>query len=489
MRNKPNIRLLFGFIGIVLLCVVVGAAFLSATAGDQSKQPKLRAAPLNPEFVRYISQPQADTQWPEVTADGYPLGHIPAPVDVDYYYMEADQIIIDDLAAKYDLRTKNKLTSVKNQGACGSCWSFATYAALESSLLPGQTWNFSEQHLIKKHGLAWGPCKVGNVYIALAYLSQWLGPVKESDMPYTYLPRDMAAAVQKHVQAAFFAPKRKSNTDNTKIKKLVSKYGAVYTSMYYDSSRFNYATNAYYNVDTEEGSHAVAIVGWDNNYSKNNFQHIPPNNGAFIVRNSWGPNWGENGYFYVSYCDKYFGRRSFNVAYKKPEAVTNYSRVYNYDPSGWVNTIGYGSETAWFANIFTAKAKENIAAVSFYGPGLTNAYTVYVYTGVSANAPSSGTLVTQKSGKFSTPGYFTVKLNQNIPVLKNEKFSVVVKLKTKGTGYPIAIEARYSGYTKNNKCKAKKGQSFIGTNGSSWADACVAWQANTNVCLKAFAVK
>ena len=112
-----------------------------------------------------------------------------------------------------------------------------------------------------------------------------------------------------------------------------------------------------------------------------------------------------------------------------------------------------------------------------------------MYKGVSANAPRSGTLVTQKSGKFTTPGYFTVKLKQNVSVLRNEKFSIVVKLKTKGTGFPIAIETRSSGYTKNNKCKASKGQSFIGTNGTSWPDACVAWKANTNVCLKAFAVK
>lgn len=489
MNKKSGIRRLFAFLGIALLCGPGGSAFLSMTSGDQSKQPALRAAPVNPDFLRWLHRSQTDTQWPEMTADGHPLGHIPSPVDVDYYYTDADQIDIDNLPAKYDLRTKNKLTAVRNQGSCGSCWSFAANAALESSLLPGQTWDFSEQHLMKKHGFVWGPCKGGNLYMALAYMSQWLGPVKESDLPYTYLTRDMATPVQKHVQTAYFAPRRKSDTDNTKIKNLVSKYGAVYVSMYYDGSCYNSATNAYYNANSEEGGHAVSIVGWDNTYSRNNFVNIPSKNGAFIVRNSWGPDWGENGYFYVSYCDKYLGRRGFNAAFKTPEAVTNYTRVYHYDPSGWVNTIGYGSETAWFANVFQAKAAENISAVSFYGPGLTNAYTIYVYTGVSAGEPRSGSLVTKKSGRFSTPGYFTVKLKKKVSVLKNEKFSIVVKLKTKGTKYPIAIEERSTGYTKNIKSKAKKGQSFFSHNGTGWSDACVAWKANTNVCLKAFAVK
>ena len=117
MRKKLGTRQILGFMSIALLLVIAGAALQSAAAADSNEHAKLRAAPPNPEFIRYVARQQADTQWPDVTADGYPLGHIPAPVNVDYFYtfdddINADQIDLDSLPAQYDLRTQNKLTVV-----------------------------------------------------------------------------------------------------------------------------------------------------------------------------------------------------------------------------------------------------------------------------------------------------------------------------------------------------------------------------------------
>jgi hypothetical protein len=89
-------------------------------------------------------------------------------------------------STKFDLRPAGYVSPVKDQGACGSCWAFATYASLESSILKsgGPTMDFSENHLKDDHGFNLGPCDGGNIYMSQAYLSRWDGPVSEADDPY-----------------------------------------------------------------------------------------------------------------------------------------------------------------------------------------------------------------------------------------------------------------------------------------------------------------
>jgi C1A family cysteine protease len=447
---------------------------------------------MNPKFIKYLEDHEAGKEWVAMTSDGHPLGLIPDPYDfssLDTSHLDSQSSLdISALPKSYDLRTKtNKLPPLRDQGDCGSCWAFATYAGLESSLLPSQKKDFSEQHLIDKHGFKGGPCIGGSINKSVAYLARWSGPINESDVPYKYASYLDAPVPKKHVQNVIYIPPRSGPSDNKKIKEAVKKYGPVYVTMYYapNNQCYDPANYAYYNTSIEEGGHAVAIVGWKNNFDKNKFKDIPPGNGAFIVRNSWGPNWGENGYFYVSYHDAYLGRVGLNAAFKKPEATKNYKDIYEYDPSGCTTMLGYPPlEKAWFANIFKAKSNNGLRAVSFYAWGTTNKYKIYVYTNVDANAPRSGTLARKKSGKLDEMGYYTVRFKK-VPLKENERFSVVVELETKGWNYPISIEKPISGYTKN--LKAKKGQSFVSEDGEIWDDLpTFKSYKKTSVCLKAF---
>lgn len=484
-----NLRNRIASIVVIFIIVCCIAVFSHQDFADYD--PPLLQAPMNSKFLKYLEDQEKGIGWVTYTSDGHPLGLIPGPIDLTYldatHSDNQSYLIAATLPKSYDLRTKQKLPPVRDQGACGSCWAFATMAAVESSLLPSQKRDFSEQHLITKHGFKGGPCEGGNIYQAVAYLARWSGPLNESDVPYKYATLTSETDAKKHVQNVIYMYPRSGPSDNKKIKEAVKKYGAVYTTMYYDPDNQYYdpVHHSYYNPSAEEGYHAVAIVGWLDKFDKNKFKEIPPGNGAFIVRNSWGSDWGEDGYFYVSYHDPYFAASDLNAAFKKLESALNYKEIYEYDPSGFTTCLGYPpSDKAWFANIFKARSDTPLKAVSFYAFGLPSRYKIYIYTNVDAKNPTNGTLARKKSGRLTSPGYYTIRFN-NVPLNQDEIFSVVVKLETPGWQYPISIEKPLFGYTKN--LKAKKGQSFVSPDGKEWTDLPkITSYKKTNVCLKAF---
>jgi len=96
-----------------------------------------------------------------------------------------------------------------------------------------------------------------------------------------------------------------------------------------------------------------------------------------------------------------------------------------------------------------------------------------------------GVLKTQKSGRFKSPGYYTIDIGE-VPLTKGEKFSVVVEMTTKGYEYPIPLERRIKKFTLKKNCKGKIGESFVSHYGDYWFDLCSLIK-NSNVCLKAFA--
>ncbi|MBC7327731.1 hypothetical protein H5T87_06415, partial [bacterium] len=451
-----------------------------------------QVAPLNPQFVEYQAKLQTGVAPKTVTQSGHPLGYIPPPISISHLNKgKWVPGVRQPLPSKYDLRTQGRLTPVKDQGQYVTCWAHATFGSLESTNLTTRVmvFDFSENNLVNwsadnydtVQGVPFG-WNGGNHLAATAYLSGWWGPADEADDPYPNPGPWSQKTVRQHIQQVFYLPDRTGPLDNDTIKLAVMQYGAVYTSMYYDDASFNASTNAYYYNGSEPGNHAVCIVGWDDNYPKTNFATQPPGDGAFIVRNSWGPSWGEGGYFYVSYYDSVIGTE--NTVFPAGEDVTNYTGIYQYDILGLTASIGYGSYTAWFANIFTATGDEPISAVSFYALAPNASYTVYVYTNVASGQPRSGTLGGVKSGIIPIPGYYTVILDAPVNIANGQKFSVVVNITTPGFDMPIPVELPIPGYS--SKASARPGEGFISADGSAWDDI-TTYFYNTSVCLKAFA--
>lgn len=474
------------FLPVLLLIVIVTVFGLSLPSIAQEPSPS-GLAPLNPNFLHYLEDIKMG-KIQKYTPTGYWLGYIPSPLDLSHMtgqpiFFETYQLL--SYPASYDLRTQGKVTPIKNQGSCGSCWSFATYGSLESYLLTSETWDFSENNLKNSHGFDLGHCDGGNHYMSTAYLARWDGPVSEADDPYN--PNSNVSpdglSPQKHAQDVLFLPDRAGPLDNDTIKQAVMTYGSVYTSMYWGIPHWNEANDAYYFNGTNSSNHAVSIVGWDDDFSKTKFNAPnPPDNGAFIIRNSWGTSFGENGYFYISYYDSNIGKDN---AVFTAEQTANYNTVYQYDPLGWVDSYGYGSESGWFANVFTTSSDEQVEAVSFYVASPNSTYEIYMYQDVIAGQPKSGSLAGSKTGAIPSAGYHTVPLDSSILLNAGQKFSVVVKLITPDYNYPIPLEYPHFGYS--SAATANTGESYVSHDGNSWNDI-TGYYDNTNVCLKAFAM-
>ncbi len=441
---------------------------------------KGRQGPMNPAFFRTI-QAIEDGTFEPISDDGYFLGEYPMPEDTSRIKNLVKTSLEPGLDTSYptsfDLRTQNKLTSVRNQGGCGSCWSFATYSSMESCGKPGNDWNFSEQDLIDNHGFDASPCAGGNHSMSSAYLTRRAGPVSEVDVPYLY---GDGAAVQRHVQQIFWLPERNDSLDNDTIKYFVTNYGAVHVSYYHSSTYMDATDQNYYNNVNTNTNHAVAVVGWDDNYNASNFKTTPPGNGAFIIRNSWGTGRHDNGYFYLSYYDTSFIPRA---CYSDTEPVTNYERIYQHDPLGRCTTWGYNTTVAWGANVFTAADTKPLRAVGFYTVDVNTSYDIYIYTGVTSGNPRSGTLAASQSGSQTYPGFYTVTLNTPVSLTNGQAFSVVIRFQNASPGHPLATEYVFGGYS--SAVTASANESYISSSGSSWADHGVA--NGGNFCIKAYA--
>ena len=442
-------------------------------------------APLNPLWADYEQKLALGETINATTATGNSLGHIPGPADLSHLKGEIETGMAATYAPSYDLRTVNKVTSVKNQNPYGTCWAFATFGSLESYLMPEER-NFAEYNLAKLSGfdIAWD--QGGNRFMSTAYLSRWSGPVDELEDPYpngdVRLPDINGYATQKHTQEVLFVPERTSKTNNDNIKWGLTTYGGLDVAIYWNNLYYSSSPATYYNPKTTSANHEVTIVGWDDNYAASNFRGsagAPPGNGAFIVKNSWGTAWGDGGYFYLSYYDTSLQAATAYTA----EAVSNYGAVYQYDPLGYVGSYGYGSTTAWGANVFTSdNSASPLTAVGFYTNDVNTKYEIYIYTSPTSG-PIGGTRFTGPTGTMPMAGYHTVKLASPVALSAGQRFSVVIKFTTTSYRYPLVAEYAVSGYSSGATASSK--QSYISSTGSSWTDLTTV-KSTANVCIKAF---
>lgn len=410
----------------------------------------------------------ADVGWVEATRSVY-IDSPPTP------------LVISRLPELYDLREFGKLSAVRNQYDIGACWAFATLGAIESSLLPEQSFDLSEDHISLSHGYNLTQDEGGDFQLSLAYLSRWSGPVYEVEDPYGdgVYTQDLQAAV--HVQEAIILPEK----DYSAIKRAILTYGGVQTSIHIRDiesqvlgDAFNDFTDAFYYTGDAAPNHDVVIVGWDDNYSRTQFNVTPERDGAFICRNSYGDTFGNDGYFYVSYDDVLIGRE--NIVYSRIDRNDNYDKIYQSDWLGWVGRIGFGKDTAYFSNVYSSEGPEKLEAVSFYATDTDSSYEIYVVENYTDMADFRDMTFINR-GSLSYAGYYTVDFDEPIDI--DGDFAVVVKMTTPGSSFPVAAE-----YDKDvpwlTDVDISDGRGFMSHDGVSWEST--EEILDSNVCLKAF---
>lgn len=398
------------------------------------------------------------------------------------------------LPARYNLAENGFVTDVKNQQDSGNCWAFAALASLETCVLKAsnKTFNFSVENMknliemYSAYGWKMETNEGGYNGMPMGYLASWLGPVNATLDPFddkgTLSP---LLDSEMHIQNIYVLPARTSYTDNDAIKEAILKYGGLYASYYHSAGYLNSKTNAYYDPYTGNGNHAITVVGWDDNYSKNNFYTAPAGDGAFIVKNSWGSSWGDNGYFYISYYDRVlFAVNKDNQAFTYIlNDTVRYTKNYQYDVAGMTDYLITGKKTVWYQNIYNATGNEAIAAVStFFNTTVDYEISIYV----------NDVLQLTQNGRHEGSGYYTIPLKEYVPVAVGDIFKIVVKLANPQNGYAaVPISEQLS----TTRCYYAPGVSYFSNDGKKWTDlydysaSAYSHTYNSQVaCLKAFTI-
>lgn len=217
--------------------------------------------------------------------------------------------MVEDLPSEFDWRDKNGtdwVTIVKNQSPAGSCWSFSTTGQLEAwwkikNSMPDSAIDLSEQFLISCNPKA--DANSGyNVGATLDFIISYGGIAHEACFPYEGTDIDSSECCSDWKTNAITIPDWGYITSNiadvNTIKNAVYRHPLSASYIVYDDF-YSYSGGVYEQTsDVEEGGHAVLIVGWIDSLE------------CWIVKNSWGSSWGEDGYFKIKWGECDFGEYS-----------------------------------------------------------------------------------------------------------------------------------------------------------------------------------
>ncbi len=390
-----------------------------------------------------------------------------------------------DLPSSYDSRDAGRVAPVRDQRNLGTCWAFASLSAIESRLLPAESWDFSEDHMSHDPYFMLGQTGGGEYTMAMAYLLGWRGPVTEEQDPYGDQISPTGLTPVKHIQEVLILP----DDDPDAVKRAVMDYGSVETSVYMDLQYVNERTD-FYNPDTASycctvpmvPNHDITIVGWDDDYPKEAFTQPVSRDGAFLCENNWGTEFGRDGFFYISYEDKTIG--SDNVVYPVVESTDNYSTIYQCDACGWIGQMGYNEDSAWAANVYRADRASQLSAAGFYAIDQNTSYEVYIARDLPEDVTDINLNKREKvaEGTLGYAGFYTIPFNSTINLKAGERFAVIIHLTTPDAIHPIAIEYDAG----DGKCVIElDGESYASYNGKDWENTQLTQQCD--ICLKAYA--
>ena len=399
------------------------------------------SAPLNPDFIRFMAKLKSGKA-PLPGIDEYSNNAIPPPGVVSFdNYTNKNPLKSTTFAPVYDLRTLGLLSPIHGQTASG-CWAFATIASVESQWLGLglNTWDLSENNLKYCHKFVDSRSYYGNHWMSTAYFTRRSGPLAEADDPNIGGSPGPGICPSGKTPVGYITDARYLPNDINTVKQAILDHGAIYTMMYINQPLYyNAADFTYYCGDSAAINHAVDLVGWDDT------KVTAGGTGAWICRNSYGTAWGEAGYFYVSYNDRYI----LDYPAYWPGRMDNVpvTQVYGYDDLGFVNSIGYGTNVCYILVKYNASAKQLLSKVGTYAVAAGTKIEMDVFdTFDPVTFKLSDSLFHQANLPCTLPGYYTFDLTMPLPVEPGNDFYIRVRYETPSFKWPAPAEMYESLY-------------------------------------------
>lgn len=392
---------------------------------------------------------------------------------------------------KMDYRLLHVLSSVKDQGDFSTCWAFASMGSLEGNLSLGNPdLDFSEDHLIwNVEDRSVNYHSGGYNFMVENYLTSGKGPVTEEEDPYGDGITNQESTSPYFVKG-FLYPHESIEG----LKRYLVEYGPVGASMYVGEidektgedtlyRYFDTKNHSFYYDGVLETNHDVVIVGWDDNFPKEHFIRPAPMDGAWIVKNSYGEEWGEKGYFYISYADTRFPIDPGVVS--RIEERGEKEKIYFHDPNGYQSTLGYQDQDAdYMASVFQRHEEgEKITEIGVNVATENVRYSLYVIPSYVDNNMSLKRAIKVAEGVFWEKGYHVVTLPVAYTI--DEKFAVIAELYTEDASMRLTIDPFADGNLKND---VFPDQSYTSGDGVYWQEGYNEFDSEDSydVCLRAY---
>ena len=307
-------------------------------------------------------------------------------------------------ASTTDERYKSTyVTSIKNQNPLGTCWSFSSIAAVESNAKKNGLGDLdlSEQHMIYSllsAAYSDSAGKEGKYYVenlnggkttyAASYFFNGYGQLTETEWKYDNTGTPIKSSDYKKgrnilsvgtFRMGNFSDYGVCSSDEINyIKDQIIKHGSVQGSMYMQENLFDSTAN-YYKSTTSNSqfpNHGISIIGWDDTISKSKFKNAATRDGAFIIKNSWGSSWSNDGLFYISYDDNFICK---DVTSFYDVSDTSYDNSYKSSDMVGIPTFSF-KNTFYITTGFRKQGstdKEVIKRISF-ATAQNSSYVVYI---------------------------------------------------------------------------------------------------------------
>lgn len=402
--------------------------------------------------------------------------------------------------ARYDPRSSLSLP-VRNQKPSNMCWAYTLAANLEISFKRAGAglFDLSEEHLAyffanrkndplgntanDRNEVQHSYREGGNQTLAAIFLSTWSGMALESQVPYetnadhTLDSEKVPDPSMAYKTTAYLENAAFSSYSVNNIKNLILEYGSVSMSFGMYDSYYNPHMYAYSYPGSAGVNHAVTLVGWDDNFSRENFNEDSEvtSDGAWIARNSWGDDWGDGGYFYISYQNKC----NYNIVAAEATISPKYRNNYFYDGSCALSKLKLyplgSSGISSVSNVFQAKAGNGKGealgevVLATYTDG--GSYSIQIYTNLEDKSnPVSGTPAYSSPVTFyqEHAGISTVKVPE-VNLMSGTLYSVVVtNIGSYAVDYLCETNSAYDWVGFN--ADLRENQSFCYHEKSGWND-------------------